>query len=90
MSFNRDDFQVKFNPNNDEDSNYSAFLLFEKACFELAGVSYTMYVESEARVRKKNLLYSRMLWGKYFACSILHADYTSHMHSEKLCMYMQA
>lgn len=75
VPFVRGDFQVKFSPDGgDEDNNCSVFLLLEKACFELAEVSYKM--NSVQGLRQlvngreclyKNFLYSRMLWGKCIA-----------------------
>ena len=60
--------------NSGEEKKHSVFLLLEKACFELADVSYTTHMRSAAGMRKlmngkeylyKNFVFSRMLWGKY-------------------------
>lgn len=65
---------MKLKLNSGEEKNQSVFLLLEKACFELAEVSYISHIRSEIGIRKltngkeclyKNFVFSRMLWGKY-------------------------
>ncbi len=72
--FSSGDFQMNYNPDGVEDNNYSAFYLFEQACFEMGEISYSsrVYKSGNTGPLYKNFLYSRMLWGELLCLVVLN------------------